>query len=65
MKKLLAIAVLGLSLAGCKTACNDYTIFPCKDRCITKGAKCECNHKEKCCEWKDQPENKITTSAPR
>lgn len=68
MKKLLAIAVLGLSLAGCSTTtCSDASALfsNCKDRCITKGWKCNCEQKEKCCEWKKNSDQKITTSVPQ
>ncbi len=66
MKRLLAVAVLALGIGGCKSHCEDYTIFAnCKDQCITKGTRCDCNHKEKCCEWKKEPgAPKIIVSRP-
>ncbi len=67
MKKLLAVAVLAFGLAGCKTTtCSDASALfsNCKDRCITQGWKCNCDQKEKCCDWKKTSENKITVSRP-
>ncbi len=63
MKKLLALAALALCLAGCQSTCNDYTIFPCKDKCSRpdKPSLCDCNHKEKCCQ---STKGKVISSVP-
>ncbi len=74
MKKLLAVLLLGLSIGGCRTHCENVTVFTmgekgCRDKCIEKlTLTCDCNancpcHEHK--EWQKEKRKAATASVEK
>jgi hypothetical protein len=71
MKKLAIVAVLFLSIIGCRSHCTNATIFSagekgCRDRCIESPTlTCDCNSGCPCHEHKKWQEEKRAASAKK